>query len=168
MRYFLIGFMGSGKSYWGKLLGEKLNIPFIDLDAAIEKEEGRTIAEIFESEGEEYFRIKETGLLEKLIVENEAAVISTGGGTPCFFNNIEKMRSAGKTIWLNTSVKVLTERLMKGREQRPLLKMIPDNEFKKSIRKKLLERRMYYDQAELVVDNESEISVEKFIEIIKA
>lgn len=158
--------MGSGKTHWGKLLSEKLNYKFIDLDAAIEKEENKTITEIFETEGEEYFREAEKKMLEHLIENNDDIIISTGGGTPCFYSNLDKMKASGKMIWLNTPVDVLTERLLKGKAQRPLLKNIPDEAFKKNILKKLHERRMYYDQADIVINNENEISIEEFLQNI--
>lgn len=167
MRYFLTGFMGSGKTHWGKLLSERLGYQFIDLDAAIEEKEKRSITEIFEKEGEEYFRLTEKNMLEFLIQEYDNIVVSTGGGTPCFYNNTDRMKAAGKMIWLNTPVDVLTERLLKGKSRRPLLKHIPDEAFKNNILKKLHERRMYYDQAEIVINNEHEISVEEFLQIIR-
>ena len=89
MRIFLIGFMGSGKTHWGKQLATQLKIPFFDLDDVISSKENKTIAEIFAHAGEEAFRVKEREVLESLIDENASMVVSCGGGTPCFFNNIE-------------------------------------------------------------------------------
>jgi shikimate kinase len=92
MRVFLIGFMGSGKTHWGTQLASKLQIPFFDLDELISKGENKSIAEIFSESGEEYFRMRERETLSSIIEEYPSVVLSTGGGTPCFFNNIEKMK----------------------------------------------------------------------------
>ena len=88
MRIFLIGFMGSGKTHWGKQLASQMKIPFFDLDEVISEREGKTVGEIFALSGEEIFRVKEREVLEALIDENASMVLSCGGGTPCFFNNI--------------------------------------------------------------------------------
>lgn len=166
MRIFLIGFMGSGKTYWGKQLASHLKIPFYDLDEVISKKEGKTIAEIFAQCGEEAFRVIEREFLETLIDENSTMVLSCGGGTPCFFNNIEKMKKYGVVVWLNTHFLVILERLMKERETRPLLRNIADDDMKSYIIRKLNERRMYYEQADLILDNEDSISVNEFIQTV--
>src|SRR5688572_13820123 len=127
MRIFLIGFMGSGKTHWGKQLAERLKLSFYDLDEVIVKSENLSIPGIFEKMGEEYFRNKEKEMLEKLVDENANMVVSCGGGTPCFFNNIEFMKKYGTVVWLNTHVNVLLQRLMKERDTRPLLKDITDD-----------------------------------------
>src|SRR5437773_11285939 len=96
---FLMGFMGSGKTFFGKQLAQLLNYEFIDLDELIGKNEGATIAEIFFSKGEAYFRSKESSLLKSLS-QNENAVIATGGGTPCFHDNMKWMNEHGITVYL--------------------------------------------------------------------
>jgi shikimate kinase len=88
-KIFLLGFMGSGKSTLGKKLANKLNVPFFDLDKIIEEQIGISIAEIFKTKGEEYFRTLETQVLKQLIYKQAKFVIATGGGAPCFNNNIE-------------------------------------------------------------------------------
>src|SRR5690242_5786179 len=120
MRIFLIGYMGSGKTHWGKQVAERLQLPFYDLDEVIIQSEQKSVNDIFETSGEEYFRVKEKDTLEKLVEENESMVLSTGGGTPCFFNNIEFMKKYGTVVWLNTHVDILLNRLIKERMHRPL------------------------------------------------
>src|SRR4051794_20436872 len=104
MKLFLIGFMGSGKTHWGSRLAERFHLPFFDLDKVISEKEQKTIPEIFAEKGEEYFRYCEKQSLEQLVEENTEFIISCGGGTPCFFNNIRFMKDKGKVIWLNTEI----------------------------------------------------------------
>jgi shikimate kinase len=165
MKIFLIGFMGSGKTYWGKLLSIKLQLPFQDLDTVIVGKENKSITEIFANKGEEYFRYQEKAILEQIIQEQESFILSCGGGTPCFFNNIEIMKKGGKVVWLNTAVDVLKERLLKERMSRPLIREIDDGELKRYIIRKLSERRMYYEQADVMVKEES-ISLERLIQLV--
>ena len=98
MRIYLIGFMGCGKSTWGKKLAEKLDCAFIDIDKRIEAIEGGTVAEVFKIKGEEYFRKLEAAVLRSTVLEKNA-VISCGGGTPCYFDNMEWMKQRGKTFF---------------------------------------------------------------------
>ena len=89
MKIFLIGFMGSGKTHWGKELSKKMSIPFFDLDEKIVEHEDKSIVQIFAEEGEEYFRLLEKDVLHLLTESHETFVMACGGGTPCFFNNID-------------------------------------------------------------------------------
>jgi shikimate kinase len=165
MKIFLIGFMGSGKTHWGKLLSSKLQLPFRDLDSLIVEKENRSVSDIFAAEGEEYFRYKEMEMLEELVGKEENFILSCGGGTPCFFNNIEFMKKSGKVVWLNTSVDVLKERLLKERMSRPLIREVDDEELKRFIIRKLSERKMYYEQADVMVNEES-ITLEELIRVL--
>ena len=165
MKIFLIGFMGSGKTHWGKLLSSKLQLPFRDLDSLIVEKEQRSVSDIFAAEGEEYFRYKEMEMLEDLVGEEENFILSCGGGTPCFFNNIEFMKKSGKVVWLNTSVDVLKERLLKERMSRPLIREVDDEELKRFIIRKLSERKMYYEQADITVNEES-ITLDELIRVL--
>src|SRR4029078_10045406 len=99
MKIFLLGFMGSGKSYWGRQLSQKLLIPYFDLDEQIVNNEGASINEIFDKKGEEYFRLLEKDTLHIITESRESMIMACGGGTPCFFNNIEYMKQAGTTVW---------------------------------------------------------------------
>ena len=155
MKIFLIGFMGSGKTHWGRQLSAKLNLPFYDLDTVIIEKEQRSVAEIFAEKGEEYFRYLEKGTLEAIVDGQERFILSCGGGTPCFFNNIEFMKKNGKVIWLNTSIDMLTERLTRERKSRPLISDVEEEELRRYIVRKLSERRMYYQQADVTVNEES-------------
>jgi shikimate kinase len=166
MRIFLIGFMGSGKTHWGRLLSERIVLPYFDLDEVIVKDELKTVQQIFHDNGEEYFRMKEQEVLEALAEDHENVIISTGGGTPCFFNNIDFMRQCGKVVWLNTSIDVLLERLLKQKHSRPLIKNISDIELKAFIIKKLQDRKMYYEQAHVILHEET-ITIESLLKSIE-
>lgn len=166
MKTFLVGFMGSGKSYWGAKLAEYLNVPFYDLDEVIVEKEGRSIESIFAEEGEEYFRIVEKNTLYDITERADSAegfVVSCGGGTPCFFNNIEYMKKHGKVVWINPPIDILWQRLLREKNKRPLLQEISDDDLRHYIQRKLGERKMYYEKADLVI-NEEAISVELFLE----
>ena len=165
MKIFLIGFMGSGKTHWGRKLSAKLNIPFYDLDSVLVEKEGRSVADIFAGKGEEYFRFAENEMLESLTGAQESFILSCGGGTPCFFNNIEFMKKHGKVVWLNTSVDMLTERLGRERSSRPLLADVAEGDLRRHIVLKLSQRRMYYQQADVVVSEES-TTLEELIKLL--
>jgi shikimate kinase len=166
MRIFLIGFMGSGKTHWGKILSQYTNLPYFDLDEVITEAEKKSIQQIFHDNGEEYFRIKEQEVLEALAEDHDNVIISTGGGTPCFFNNIDFMKQQGKVVWLNTSVGILLERLLKQKHHRPLIKNISDSELKAFIIKKLQDRKMYYEQAHVMLHEET-ITLESLLKSIE-
>jgi shikimate kinase len=166
MRIFLIGFMGSGKTHWGTRMSEKLQVPFYDLDAVIVNNEGMSISEIFSLKGEEYFRYMEKQTLEDLVTREENFVLSAGGGTPCFFNNIEFMKRNGKVLWLNTSLEILNQRLLREKISRPLLRGITEAGLRAYIIRKLSERKMYYEQADLMVHEET-VELEKLVTLIQ-
>jgi shikimate kinase len=150
MKYFLIGFMGSGKTHWGREWAIKGAFHFIDLDEQIERAVGKTVAQIFEEDGEDFFRQKETEVLKsiKIIVPT---IIACGGGTPCFNNNIEWMNENGTTIYLKTTVPQILERVLEEKEKRPLLKNLNAAEVQFFIEKKLKEREPFYNQAEITL-----------------
>ncbi|MEP7268860.1 MAG: shikimate kinase [Saprospiraceae bacterium] len=149
-RIFLIGFMGSGKSTLGKILAEKLAFTFIDLDNVIEKLVGKTIPEIFSTSGELHFREIEQQALYQMISE-QSVVIATGGGAPCFFDNMTWMNAQGTTIYLNCSVETLANRLKSEQGLRPLITGFDLEELKVFIRRKLDERSPVYHQCRLHV-----------------
>ncbi len=155
MKIFLIGFMGSGKTHWGQRLAAKLGMPFHDLDSLIIEKENRTVAQIFAEKGEEFFRFLEKETLEAITDQQESFILSCGGGTPCFFNNIEFMKKNGKVVWLNTSVEALRQRLQRERLSRPLIAEVSEDELQRYIIRKLSERRMYYQQADVTVSEET-------------
>lgn len=165
MKIFLIGFMGSGKTYWGRQLSFKLGLPFFDLDEQIEANEGKTVNELFDIHGEEQFRLLEKDTLHIITESHESFIMSAGGGTPCYFNNIEFMNSRGTTVWINTPIEIITERLIKEKEQRPLIKDFEADQLKSYILKKFADRKIYYEMAKIIIDEEGK-SVEKIIEKI--
>ena len=121
MQIVLLGYMGSGKSTVGKCLAAELKIPFLDLDDYIETGEKRSIPEIFEEKGELYFRRKEHFYLQEVLSVETDFVLSTGGGTPCYANNIEALVSSTATVvYLKVPVIQLAKRLSKQKAQRPL------------------------------------------------
>jgi shikimate kinase len=148
MLIFLIGFMGSGKSYVARNLSIILNCDFVDMDKIIEEEEGLSINELFEQKGENYFRIKEKDYLEKLDI-NQNLIVSTGGGTPCFFNNMDLMNEKGLTIYLNRSKEIVLFRLVKGQNKRPLLNGLSKDELEKFYDERLSSRETFYKKAKI-------------------
>jgi shikimate kinase len=165
MKIFLIGFMGSGKTHWARLLSAKLGLAFFDLDTAIVEQEKRSVADIFSEKGEEYFRYQEKEMLERIAGQQDGFILSCGGGTPCFFNNIEFMKKSGKVIWLNTSADVLKQRLLRERKTRPLIREVDESDLGRYIVRKLSERRMYYQQADVMVNEES-ITLDELIRLL--
>ncbi|MFM7839705.1 MAG: shikimate kinase [Chitinophagaceae bacterium] len=165
MRIFLIGFMGSGKSHWGKLLASRLQLPHFDLDQVIEADQEMSVTQIFEQKGEEKFRLLEKQQLEKLIETHPGLVLSTGGGTPCFFNNIELMKTKGIVVWLNPSIDTLLTRLLQEKEKRPLIKNIPEKELRAFLLKKMNDRRLYYEQAAVQI-NEDQVTLDECLQLI--
>lgn len=148
---YIIGFMGSGKSTAGKKLAASLGWKFIDLDKEIEETYGKTIPEIFASEGEQKFRELESLALERLQGKTET-VISTGGGTPCHGDNLKVMKATGITVYLKMTPEQLEKRLLGSTGERPLLKDIPDEKLASFIASRLAEREKWYDQAQVVVE----------------
>jgi len=121
MRVFLVGFMASGKSTVGKKLANRLGLPFVDLDALIEEKYNTTIRSIIYNEGQDVFREKERDALDFVINEYKTAVISTGGGTPYYFDNMEKMQKSGETIYIEVDIPTLVDRLLNSKKDRPLI-----------------------------------------------
>lgn len=163
MRIYLIGFMGSGKTHWGKKLSHKLKLPFFDLDRVIEEKEGKSIASIFAKMGEEYFRMLEKEVLHLVTESHESFVMSCGGGTPCFFNNIDYIKSRGTAVWLNCTVENLYNRLVKEKEKRPLIRNFTDEELRSYIIRKNSDRKIFYRQAAVIL-SEEEVNLDKLIQ----
>jgi shikimate kinase len=154
----LIGYMGSGKTKIGKILSKKINFSFLDLDNLIENQFSKTINEIFSGQGEIFFRKIEHDVLLQTINLSESFVLSLGGGTPCYANNLDLLKKEGvTTIYLKASIDTLTNRLEANRSKRPLLKDLSLEEFKEYIAKHLFERSFYYNQSQhtVIVDGKS-------------
>ncbi|MCJ8211280.1 AAA family ATPase [Mucilaginibacter sp. RS28] len=151
MIIFLVGFMGSGKTTIGRKLASKLNFRFIDLDEQFEWEEATSIAKYFQQHGEEKFRKRESEVL-KTTNYPDNCIVSTGGGLPCFFDNMEWMKAHGKVVYIQHNPKTLAQRLEHGKEERPLLHGKTMDELVEFITEKLAEREKYYIQATIVAD----------------
>lgn len=145
-RILLIGFMAAGKTTLGRALAKELGLQFIDLDHYIECRYRCTISQLFAERGEEAFRQIERNMLHE-VAEFEDVVISTGGGTPCFFDNIEYMNRQGTTVFLEASVDVLHTRLTIARTQRPLVVGKSEEELRTYINNMLSRRLPYYSRA---------------------
>ncbi|MGX5819877.1 shikimate kinase [Chitinophaga lutea] len=165
MKIFLLGFMGAGKSYWGKQLSSHWDLPYFDLDEVIVEREGMPVADIFNTKGEDYFRRREAEVLRELVSENDRFLISCGGGTPCFSDTMDFMNEAGKTIWLNPSVAVMVERLQRKQYKRPLIQDLSAEDLSAFTEKKLAERQPYYEQSQVII-SEDEITLETFDKLI--
>jgi len=151
-RVFLIGYMGTGKTTLGKAFSRSLNIPFIDLDWYIENRYHKTVGQIFSEHGEAYFRELERTILHE-VGEFEDVVISTGGGTPCFFDNMDYMKAQGQTVFLDAAPEVLLRRLKAGKHKRPKLKDKTDEELAAFIAEAMEERLPFYRQAHYNFDS---------------
>ena len=151
MRIFLIGYMGAGKTTVGTLLANKLNWTFIDIDCFIENRYHKTITSIFEEKGEIGFREIEHRTLQE-ISGFEKVVISTGGGLPCFFNNMDLMNQSGITIYLRSSVGELISRINFEKQKRPLVKNKSQEELLDFVETSLIDREKYYNNAKIIFD----------------
>lgn len=154
MRIFLIGFMGSGKTTSGKRLAKKLNYSFIDTDSLFEEKSGISISDFFIEKGEMAFRQAEHALLDDL-VKLDNVVVATGGGLPCFFNNMDIINANGVSIYLRLSPLSLASRLANSKEDRPLIKNLSGDDLLSFITEMLEKREPYYLKAKCVIKGES-------------
>lgn len=155
--------MGCGKSAIGKQLTDQLGFDFIDLDLLIERKQQLSISEIFQIEGEDKFRELEHNCLKDvsttLNMNNKNTIISTGGGTPCFYDNIELMNKSGITIYLQMSIEALVNRLRNEKNVRPLIKGLTDEKLNDYIQENLKQREEYYLLARYTVNAEDQKDV---------
>lgn len=154
-KFFLEGFMGSGKSTFGKKLANALGWRFVDLDDYIEEQAGKTIVNIFEDHGEQYFRNLETKALEHSVGWTNT-IVSCGGGTPCFNDNAARINELGYSIYLKLSAHTLKERLLGEKGKRPLVAKLSDEELLTFIENKLVEREPFYSKATQTFDYSDE------------
>lgn len=159
MKVFLIGFMGSGKTTIGKKLANYLKYDFIDLDKLIESKAGMSIVDYFELHGEQAFRELEQDVLQKTEFP-ENVIIATGGGAPCFSNNISWMNENGLVAYLSLPAKALASRLEHSKTDRPLIRHLKGEELIDFISKKLAEREVFYNQSKFVV-SASDLTAER-------
>jgi len=152
-RLFLVGYMGAGKTTTGRILAKKLNWSFIDVDTFIENRYRRTITAIFEEKGEAGFREIEREVLRE-ICNFENVVISTGGGLPCFFDNMDLMNQNGITIYLKAEIDDLIHRLSFDKQKRPLIKGKSLEELRDFVEINLKKREPFYNQAQIVINTQ--------------
>ncbi|WP_417236753.1 shikimate kinase [Bizionia paragorgiae] len=162
MKIIILGYMASGKSFIGKQLAKKANYQFIDLDNYIEEKENKSVKSIFETQGELYFRKVERNYLMELLDGKDDVVISLGGGTPCYYNNMVLIKSASNTrsVYLRASIPTLVTRLKSEKEQRPLISHIEtDDLLTEFIGKHLFERSNFYNLSDITINanNSAEI-----------
>lgn len=150
-RIILLGYMGAGKTTVGKALSKDLGMMFYDLDWYIENRMHMTVKEIFDERGEEGFRKIESNMLHE-VAEFEDVIISCGGGTPCFFDNMDYMNRQGETIYLKATPDVLYKHLKMGRTVRPLLLNKTPDEVREFVGKQLAVRETYYNKAKHILD----------------
>jgi len=169
MKVVLLGYMASGKSVVGSILANNLKIKFIDLDNYIEEKEQLSISDIFELKGEIYFRKKEGTYLKEILNLGEDCIISLGGGTPCYGNNMELIENNSKSFYLNASINAIFERLKCETSKRPLVSTIGKENLKEYIAKHLFERNPFYKKAQykISVDKKSVFKiVDEIIELL--
>jgi shikimate kinase len=166
MIIFLTGFMGCGKTTLGRKLAARLNYEFIDLDHVLEAQAGMSIPEYFSKYGEPHFRAMESRVLKTMDYPKHA-VVSTGGGLPCFNDHMTWMNRHGHTIYIKLAPKALASRLENGKADRPLLREKHGDELVAFIEEKLTEREPYYMQAHIIADGLS-LTAERLEEVLKA
>ena len=172
-RIILVGYMGSGKTTVGKALSKKTGMMFYDLDWYIESRMRKSISQIFAERGEEAFRKIEYNMLHE-VAEFENVIISCGGGTPCFFDNMDYLNRQGDVVYLKATPETLCKHLRMARVERPLLKDKTPDELTAYITGHLKERAPYYEQARHILDvttlddyDKINISVTKLRELLK-
>lgn len=164
MRIYLIGYMGCGKSTLGRKLAASLNLAFIDLDTFLEEKYFQTIPQIFANEGEEGFRRKEQTVLHEISAFDNV-VVATGGGAPCFFDNIEVMNNTGSCFFLDVDTDSLVNRLIHSKTERPIIKGKSPEELHHFIDEMMLKRRPFYEKARYTLKG-NEIKPEQVLELL--
>lgn len=150
----LVGYMGSGKSHIAKSLGQKLGLKIIDLDKEISLRHHLSVNEIFQTKGEIFFRKQERAILLELLTTQQHCILSLGGGTPCYYNNMETINEFSESVFLRATVSTLNKRLAEKRESRPLIARIDKTDLPEFIAKHLFERNPYYAQAKVIIDTD--------------
>lgn len=163
----LVGYMGSGKSHISKILSDKINFKLIDLDKEISRRNKLTIPEIFEKKGEIHFRKLERETLEEILATQENIVLSLGGGTPVYYNNMEIINNNSKSFFLRASISTLAERISKQKEKRPLIAKIADEDIPEFIAKHLFERNVFYSKAQFSINTDNKNPEDIIQEIIE-
>lgn len=167
MRIFLVGFMASGKSSVGKKLANKLELPFVDLDDYIEEKYNTTIRLLIYDQGMDKFREIEKESLERIIKQYENAVLSTGGGTPCYFDNMKVMNDSGTTVYLEVDIPTLVDRLMHAKKDRPLIWGKSRSDLTVYAKELLSKRQADYEKAKYKVSGKN-LKLDSIIELVKS
>lgn len=169
MKIVLLGYMASGKSVVGTILATKLGLQFIDLDVFIEKNEQLSVADIFSTKGEIYFRKKEGEYLHELLNLKKDCIISLGGGTPCYGNNMNLIKNNAASFYLKASITTLFERLKNETAQRPLVSAIGEENLKEYIAKHLFERIQFYEKSDYTISVDKKnifVIIDEIIELL--
>jgi shikimate kinase len=159
MKIILLGYMACGKSTLGKLLSSSLNINFIDLDHFIEKKNQCSVSELFKTKGELFFRKEERSCLLELLYSKDSFVLSIGGGTPCYYENMDAILKSKTTIsfYLRTDIPELVRRIISEKDQRPLVSHLKTKEeLAEFVGKHLFERSYFYNKADFVIQNQGD------------
>lgn len=167
MKLVLIGYMASGKSVVAKYIAKEMHIDVVDLDTYIEDKEKQTIQEIFKNKGEIYFRIKENFYLKELLLSDKNFILATGGGTPCYANNMEIIKKNSNSVYLKASIQIIYDRLIREKQKRPLVSNIENTDLKEFIAKHLFERNPFYNKADKIVSVDNKTIDEIANEIIQ-
>lgn len=165
MRIFLTGYMGCGKSTIGRKIAALLGINFIDLDKYIEERNFKSVPDIFAQEGEPAFRAKERQALQEVVLFEEV-VVGTGGGAPCFFDNMELMNEAGITIYLAPDNETLANRLLKSKTERPLIAGKSREELLQFIGQALEKRSPFYEKSKIIIRGKSDVQPIEVLDLI--
>jgi len=166
MRIFLVGYMGCGKSTIGRKLADLMGISFVDLDKYIEERYFKSVPAIFAEEGEKGFREKERiALLE--VSQFEDVVVGTGGGAPCFFDNMEVMNDHGITVYISPDTDTLAMRLIKSKTERPLIAGKSRDELIRFIDEALIRRAPFYEKARIIIRGENNLNPQLVIDKIQ-
>ncbi len=165
---FLLGYMGAGKTVIGRSLSKKLGFKFYDLDNYIEQIEGKKVSDIFNENNEVYFRKIENKYFQELSLKKEKKIISTGGGTPCFKNNLEIIQTSSNSIsvYLKANIETLVKRLFHSVDNRPIISHLKkENELKEFITKHLFERSFYYEKSDVKIKTD-DIELKDIVKLI--
>ena len=163
MKIYLVGYMGCGKSTIGRKLADLLEVSFIDLDKFIEERNFKSVPAIFAEEGESAFREKERNALME-VSEFDNVVIGTGGGAPCFFDNMELMNSSGITVYIAPDIEVLATRLIKSKTVRPLILGKSKDELMHFIAEALQKREPFYLKSKITIRGENNLDPQLVID----
>lgn len=165
-KIYLTGMPGSGKTTLGKALSKKLNLAFLDLDQTIEQKEEISINDIFKNHGEEYFRKLESRHLKDVSNDFDRFILATGGGTPCYFDNMEFINQNGLSIYLKISASELLRRLQKETAHRPLLKDKSEGNLRRELKNRLKFREPFYCKSQIILASDN-ITLEDVIQALK-